>query len=302
MKTDSAIYVFGEVLFDVFPDGKTVLGGAPFNVAWHLQAMGDAPLLLSRVGCDQAGREIRTAMLEWKLSLAGLQEDRLHPSGKVDVQFAGGEPVYRIVPDCAYDFIDATALPPAMAAQGILYHGTLALRNDVSQRALKAAKKIFDPAIFVDVNLRTPWWNKEQVLVWLEEARWVKLNREELHLLGDGAASDGDAAREFVRRFDLEQLIVTCGRDGAFVCSADGRIHRGTPPVATEVVDTVGAGDAFTAVYLHGLLQGWSVTCALHAAQMFAGKVVGLRGATSREHRFYQEFLQDLRGIEDRGR
>lgn len=98
--------IFGEVLFDCFPDGKRVLGGAPFNVAWHCQAFGMKPLLISRVGNDTPGEEIQQAMADWGMTTAGLQLDLQHPSGVVDVQFVEGEPVYSIVENSAWDFID----------------------------------------------------------------------------------------------------------------------------------------------------------------------------------------------------
>ncbi len=291
MKTKTAICVFGEVLFDVFPDGQEVLGGAPFNVAWHLQALGDTPLFVSRVGRDQAGQIIRAAMQDWSMSALGLQYDDIHPSGRVEVQFEDGEPDYTIVPDCAYDFITSELLPEP--ERGLLYHGTLALRNDPSRKALAQLKQKQHMAVFVDVNLRTPWWQKTRVQDWLAHARYVKLNQEELKLLGNDSLPAHAAAREMVQLYSLEQLIVTCGAAGAFVCTDAGDIESVKPQEAVTVVDTVGAGDAFTAVYLHGLLQGWSVNKTLQAAQSFASKVVGLRGATSREASFYQDFLND---------
>ena len=96
--------IFGEVLFDIFSDGSTVLGGAPFNVAWHLQA--------------------------WGLDTAGLQMDSIHPTGTVEVKFYNGEPVFEIVDNRAYDHIQPdtiSSLDPAL-----LYHGTLAVRNRTS--------------------------------------------------------------------------------------------------------------------------------------------------------------------------
>ncbi len=297
MKSVAGICVFGEVLFDVFPDGEAVLGGAPFNVAWHLQALGNEPLLVTRIGRDLAGKNIRLAMEDWHMSVAGVQEDPVHPSGRVEVSFTAGEPSYKIVADCAYDFIDAEAFPLDTGPRGLLYHGTLALRNEVSRMALEVISGRIQPDVFVDVNLRTPWWHKEQVQIWLKAARWAKLNREELFVLGAGRDDAEDAARDFVRNYELEQLIVTCGGEGAFVCRADGLIERVAPPVTTAVVDTVGAGDAFTAVYLHGLLHGWDISETLHAAQLFASMVVGLRGATSREHNIYQRFFQGVQGL-----
>ncbi len=84
--------IFGEVLFDRFPDGNSVLGGAPFNVAWHLQAFGARPLLISSVGDDELGAEIRQTMQDWGMDDSGLQTDAAHPTGTVEVSFNAGEP------------------------------------------------------------------------------------------------------------------------------------------------------------------------------------------------------------------
>ena len=127
-KHDLHPLIFGEVLFDQFPDGSVVLGGAPFNVAWHLQAFELAPVLVSRVGDDPLGRQIRGALKDWGMSAAGLQLDSIHPTGTVQVSLNNGEPSFDIVKDRAYDFIEATALPPVDNVS-VLYHGSLAWRN-----------------------------------------------------------------------------------------------------------------------------------------------------------------------------
>lgn len=160
---NSRLVIFGEVLFDHFPDGSVVLGGAPFNVAWHLQAFGLSPLFISRVGNDPLGQQIKTHMSEWGMSTCGLQLDSSHPTGTVDVQIDRGEPSYNIVEGCAYDFIDRSALP-SMRDRGFLYHGTLAIRNSVSEKTLKAIKDEHNLSIFVDINLRPPWWNRKSVV------------------------------------------------------------------------------------------------------------------------------------------
>lgn len=288
------VWVFGEVLFDIFPSGEKVLGGAPFNVAWHLQALGDAPLFISRIGEDDEGEKIKDAMADWQMNAAGLQVDRLRPSGRVQVQFENGEPGYRIIADCAYDFIEADQLPEPLPGQGILYHGTLALRQPVSRGALARLRKREGLDLFIDVNLRSPWWQESLVKEWIGQARWVKLNEDELRQLGFTDPDINKAAADLVEEFSLEQLILTRGRAGALVCTGGGGIHQATPPISTEVVDTVGAGDAFAAVYLHGLLNRWTIAETLASAQVFAGMVVGLRGALSRDRNFYRRFLDSL--------
>ena len=107
------ICIFGEVLFDHFPDGRRVLGGAPFNVAWNLCALGADPLLISRVGTDGNALSVRSAMQVWGMSMAGLQSGPEAPTGLVQVTFADGEPAYEIVHPAAWDAIAPPEPPPA---------------------------------------------------------------------------------------------------------------------------------------------------------------------------------------------
>ncbi len=283
-------FVFGEVLFDRFPDGHIVLGGAPFNVAWHLQAFGQAPVFISRVGDDPLGRRIRGAMQAWGLSTAGLQLDSRHPTGTVEVQFNDGEPAYDIVFGRAYDHIDGAGLPPGVPA--LLYHGTLALRCADSHRALEALKAAHEVPIFVDVNLRPPWWDAETTHAALAAAAWAKLNTDELALLTDAGKALEDNALDLLQRHALELLIVTRGERGAMVIGADGETTVVAPPPAQPVVDTVGAGDAFSSAFTLGLLQRWPLELTLDRAQDFASAIVGVRGATVQDRGFYQPFIE----------
>lgn len=282
------ISIFGEVLFDCFPDGKRVPGGAPFNVAWHLQALGDTPRFISRVGRDEAGAEIIRLLQGWQLDPTDVQEDPDHPTGRVEVSFRDNEPNYDIVADCAYDFISRGQLDRPLA-DGILYHGTLSLRNSESRRTLA---QLLHPGvkIFLDVNLRAPWWNRDQVRGWLRLAHWVKMNQDELSLLGYRSGGLNRRMAELQNDFQLEQVILTRGEKGTLVRTARGSLHSSAPEPVADIVDTVGAGDAFSAIYLHGLKRGWDIDRILSHAQRFAGQIIRLRGAISESLDFYSEF------------
>jgi fructokinase len=291
MSKSPSLTIFGEVLFDCFPSGEEVLGGAPFNVAWHAQALGDRPRFISRVGDDDLGGKILAAMRAWGMSTTGIQIDSQHPTGRVEVRIEANEPSYQILPDCAYDFVAAETLesgPPG----GILYHGTLGLRNAVSRSALAGLTQQPSPAIFLDVNLRSPWWRQDEVFGWMEQARWVKLNQDELALLGFAGDDVRQQMAHLQSRSQLEQLILTRGELGALVRTSDGAFHQVAPEQASPLVDTVGAGDAFAAVYIHGLLAGWPVADTLAAAQRFAGRVIGLRGATTNDRDVYRGVIE----------
>lgn len=281
----NGICIFGEVLFDHFPDGNSILGGAPFNVAWHLQAFGLKPHFISRVGDDAEGREILQRMRQWGMRSDGVQVDLTLPTGRVDISFdAGGEPAYDIVHPCAYDAI-AGDIPGGCQ---LLYHGTLALREERSRRTLEQLKAGHDGLVFVDVNLRPPWWQPAEVLGLLEDADWVKLNGDELEQLAPGCG-----AARFVVEHELSGLVLTHGAAGAEIVTADAEPVRIVPDQSADVIDTVGAGDAFAAVVVLGLASGWPLEVTAKRAQAFASKLVGRRGATVDDVYFYHETLNN---------
>ena len=275
--------VFGEVLFDRFPGGRSVLGGAPFNLAWHLQAFGLQPWFISRVGDDEAGETVRSAMADWGMETSGLQVDSRLATGQVNVTFHSGEPEYEIVHPAAWDAIEAPADLPRCA---LLYHGSLAQRDERSRDALADISKSFEGTRFVDVNLRPPWYKPEQVITMIEGADWVKLSEKELRELSPAS----DDAWNFVDRHELEALVLTHGEEGAEVLTASGQRVEIAPERDIEVVDTVGAGDAFAAVTILGLLRAWPLETTLQRAQSFACAIVGQRGATVADEDFYRRF------------
>jgi len=284
--------IFGEVLFDCFPDGNSVLGGAPFNVAWHLQAFGLSPIVISSIGNDELGNKVKSAMLDWNMSSKGLQLDPVHPTGSVDIEFHGGEPHYTIVEHRAYDYIDA-ALLPSLPESRLLYHGSLALRNQASRKALSVLKQHHSDSVFMDVNLREPWWQKKFVLELADDADWVKLNEDELTRLGTGAGDCQAQAREFLSTHNLKGLVVTLGAKGAIAFTDDGCCAEAAPLRTPKVVDTVGAGDAFTSVLILGITLAWPLEQTMQRAQQFASLMVAQQGATVHDLAFYQSMISD---------
>jgi len=285
------ICLFGEVLFDHFPDGKSVLGGAPFNVAWHLQAFGQSPYFISRVGDDPEGKAIREAMHDWGLDTGGLQTDQKYSTGRVDIRFEDGEPVYDIVEPCAYDLIEV--------AQGdsvkcrLLYHGSLALRDPVSSQSVESLHACGPETVFIDVNLRPPWWQPERVLDMVRQAHWIKLNINELDLLYPSREMIASRCSAFILEYGLQGIVLTKGSAGAEVFTAEGEHYQVQPETDIELVDTVGAGDAFASVMILGLKEGWPLEISLQRAQAFASLVVGQRGATVSDPGFYSRFVND---------
>ncbi len=277
----SQIAVFGEVLFDCFADGSRILGGAPFNIAWHLQAFNEHPLFISRIGNDDDGRTILAAMQEWGMDTKAVQTDLIYPTGKVLIRFVNNEPHYQIVADSAYDFINVAELP-ALPENCILYYGSLVFRQAVSRQCLTYLQQQKSITRFVDVNLRSPWWDVNAVQNLMGGADWIKLNTDELNALSVIIDNFMTADR---------MLLITKGPSGACLMKQQGEKLQVTPEKETNVVDTVGAGDAFSSVMLLGILKNWPLMLCLQRAQEFASAVVGIRGAISLDKAFYQRFV-----------
>ncbi|OIQ00462.1 MAG: hypothetical protein AUK35_02685 [Zetaproteobacteria bacterium CG2_30_46_52] len=282
--------IFGEVLFDHFPDGSKVLGGAPFNVAWHLQAFGHAPLFVSSVGDDIEGEQIKAAMHTWGMDVDGLQTNTQHATGNVDVSFSDGEPQYDIVFPRAFDFIDSKLLPQ-LSDNFLVYHGSLALRDTTSTAALAEVFRRTQAPVFVDVNLRQPWWDMGRIKQMLSHAYWIKLNSDEFKLIAP--ESNAYSNQTFTNQHG-GFIALTRGSKGASLISEE-KTETIVPQHATNFVDTVGAGDAFCSVLLTGIIRDWPLDMTITRAQDFASAVVGIRGATSTDPKFYQRFLDAWR-------
>jgi len=294
---DQTVIAFGETLVDQFRD-RDVLGGAPFNVACHLGALGAHPVLVTRAGRDALGERLLQAMRERGLDLRGVQRDPARPTGRVKVSETAGGHTFDILSDQAYDHIQP--IPARRVGQSLhpqmVYFGTLAQRGD-SRRALHAMLGAVDACVFLDVNLRDPWVDADTLRWSLRQAGVVKLNEDELMRIGDlmmlNGATPQTCAGVLVAGFDLDRVVVTRGAAGAWTLDAGGRIESvaGAPPA--RVVDTVGAGDGFAAVFMLGMLRGWVLAERLERADAFARALCRIRGAVPAAQDFYRPFIRD---------
>ncbi len=291
LETRERPLIVGEVLFDRFPDGARILGGAPFNVAWHLHGFGEAPLFVSCVGEDEAGRAVQAAMGEWGMDPSGVRVDPEHATGMVDVRFTEDGHTFEILADRAWDHVSLEQLRRgAEAANGLVYQGSLIMRSERVRSALLEFHEQNEIPLFVDINLRDPFWRADDFPWLLRRAHWVKINDEELEVIAGELGLPGDQvtrSRRLREDFDLELLIVTLGEKGARALPAGGEPVTVTPDSAIAVVDTVGAGDAFTSVVLRGLMNGWPLPETMERAQRWASSIVGQRGATCRDRTRY---------------
>jgi fructokinase len=290
--------ILGEVLFDVFSSDVSVLGGAPFNVAWHLKGFGLSPLFISRIGEDAHGEAILRTMQAWDMDTSGIQVDAAHPTGRVQVELEEGQPQFTILPNQAYDFIDSDAALAALKGQicSLLYHGTLIGRG-VSYAAVQALRQIVS-SIFVDLNLRAPWWDMETVHTLLNGARWVKMNEDELAVMVQPIEHSEESLETMAHTLCLEAgwelLALTLGAQGAWLLNAE-RTYRGQAVILDAIVDTVGAGDAFSAVTILGLHRGWALETMLNRALDFAAALCQIQGASPLDPDLYASYLNKWR-------
>ena len=287
--------VIGEVLFDLFQDGQAVLGGAPFNVAWHLQGFGQAPLFISRIGEDKYGEQITTSMQNWGMDTAGLQIDSKYATGVVEVKLDNGLPTFDICNDVAYDHIDIKQADKLISSTSIplLYHGSLAARNALVYDTILQFRQATQTS-FVDINLRSPWWEKQKVFNLIQGANWLKVNDDELMTLTNVKNVLPDmisTAKDLLQEYGIDAIILTRGDQGAVIITAN-EVHQSRPIKVKNIKDTVGAGDAFSSICIMGLINDWDTMTMLERATAFAAKICQQQGAIQENHNLYETFIE----------
>jgi fructokinase len=297
-KADASVVLFGEILADMFPE-RSVLGGAPFNVARHLAAFGMSPVLVSRVGADELAGKIRSVMAAEGMDTTGVQTDPDRPTGRVRVHIEKGGHRFEIQPEQAYDFIDPDeARAAALRAEpSLVYFGSLCQRGDVSREALRQVLGATACQRFVDLNLRGPWYSEDTIRFTLNGADILKINNDELDTLAAtfGLAAETPQSRvlALIRNFSISRVIVTCAGEGAWQMEAGNDASMRVPGRPVDVVDTVGAGDGFASVCILGMLADWEPALTLDRADAFAAAICGLRGAVPDTDDFYLPFFKE---------
>jgi fructokinase len=253
------IACFGEIIWDCLPRG-IFLGGAPLNVAYHLSRLGRVPRLISAVGRDFLGDEALRRLAVWGLDPAFVRRDRRATGTVVATLEEAGVARYTFAAAPAWDRITvspSTLRRPAPPAAVVF--GTLALREPANRKALQHLLDAWPAALrVVDINLRPPFDGMPAVRWSLARASLLKLNVEELSVLiglrTETLSEIAQAVRRLARMHRLERICVTVGARGAGLLW-DGDWHW-VAARNVRVRDTVGAGDAFLAALLAGLLQG----------------------------------------------
>lgn len=276
----------GEILWDVLPSGR-VLGGAPANLVSHARRLGARGAMISAVGDDEPGRLARHELELLGVDHSGVATVAEYPTGTVDIAVGSdGEPVYRIAEPAAWDFIqpDPKAFELAGSANAICY-GSLAQRGAVSRGTIRALIDAAPRSCFrvLDVNLRPPWVEADVLVALLERSDVVKLNESELDVLTDILALRGGQSvriEQLAARTRLRLVAVTKGSAGCRLF-ADGEHAEHDGFAIDAVVDTVGAGDAFTAALIFGICRGLPLHTIAQTSNRLASQVCRQAGATA---------------------
>ncbi len=279
------ILSYGETLWDLLPDGA-VVGGAPFNFAYRAHSLGDAALIVTRLGRDDLGHRAWDQIVALGVDTRFVQWDGEVPTGTVEVSFDDDRnPDYYIVPGVAYDNLAVTEpLLECAATADCICYGTLAQRTPTGRRTLAAIlERSPNSRKLLDINLRKKCYTAESVRASLDAADVLKLNEDEARdvaqMLGLAAEPLAGFADAVMDRCGLSHCVITCGERGALASGREGGTAY-IPGYRASLVDPCGSGDAFTAGFLHLLLRGRPLADCCELGNALGAMVAAQAGAT----------------------
>jgi fructokinase len=245
---------FGEVLWDVFPDGTKKPGGAPMNVAYNLNRMGVDCKMISRVGNDANGIALLDQLQRWEMTTVYVEKDPTYPTSTVGLELdEHNDASYTIYEGVAWDYIPLLEEYKDIVLQSeVLVFGSLAMRNDVSHHTLMELIKLAKIKV-LDINLRLPHFKLSKALEVLPQIDVLKLNKAELNFLIEALAVEIEAdehlrAKYIQDRFGIAEIVLTKGSKGANYYRNSHQLHQDAYQITIN--DTVGSGDAFFAGFL----------------------------------------------------
>ena len=285
MRAQKTVLAFGELLWDLLPSGA-VLGGAPANFAYRINALGDRGVVVTRLGRDALGQSAFDQLSRLGMDTGYIQWDDQLPTGTVRVQIdARGNPDFFIVPDVAYDRIAwSDGLREFAARADCICFGTLVQRAPESRHTLNQLLLSAPNALkLLDLNLRKHCYSTATITESLEHADILKLNEDEVkHLAGlfdMPAEALADFAQAAVEKWNLSHCLISLGERGAFAASRDGE-KLYSSGYRVPLTDTCGSGDACSAGFLHGLIHGEPTARCLETGNALGAFVATQQGAT----------------------
>lgn len=261
MKMKPIIIGIGELLWDMLPSGKKA-GGAPINFVYHTYKLGADSYAVSAVGNDLLGDEILEEINKTGINHIINRVD--YPTGTVNVSLEDGIPTYTIIENVAWDYIQTSdKLEELVKSADVVCFGTLAQRSETSRNIIQTILSLVpvDAYRIFDINLRERFYTKKVIDESLNKCNVFKINHEELQVVKQKYniehLNERDSCQWFIDKFKLKYLILTAGSDYSIIMTPEIYSNIKTPIV--EVIDTVGAGDSFTAAFIVSILNGKSL-------------------------------------------
>lgn len=254
------IVTYGEMLWDIYPDKKCI-GGAPLNFSAHLSRHGENVSLMSAVGDDELGREILEQIDNWGINPQYISVLDNKETGKCLVTLdKNSVPMYNLLDDVAWDYIENENI--FNEKTDVLYLGTLALRSESNYKFIKRLLSYAQIGeVFVDVNIRKPFYTDDKIRFLAENATILKISDEELSVICDALSVEENdykkVAETLGREYkNLKLILITLGDKGAYLYDNVNKNDCDCCGEKVDVVSTVGAGDSFSAAFLHKYLRG----------------------------------------------
>ncbi len=292
-----AVTAIGEIVFDVYPTSKA-LGGAPINFLYHVFKLTGQGTIVSRVGHDVLGENVRRFLISNGISIEFIQQDHKHPTGITNVTLDEQKvPSFSIDSDRAYDFIENTSELQTLIENetDFLYFGSLAQRSEVSRNTIQS---LFGKGIkyFCDLNIRQNFYTKEILIRSIKSADVLKVNIDELELLNKLLVGNEfdvmQTSFELMSKYNIDLMAITKGAGGATLIKDEKTDHYKLE--AKEVADTLGAGDAFASILCVGYLYNWQLPLINKTANEFAAEICKIKGALPEDDSLYEKIKKKI--------
>ena len=287
------ITAFGEILWDVYPDEKR-LGGAPFNFIYHIWKILGKANFISSVGNDENGRGILSYLNSIGFNTKNIIVDEEHPTGTVQVVLDENKaPRFTPTYNCCYDFVKIEERMQKLIFQetDLIYFGTFSARSEIARKTLFSLLNQPNKKYFCDLNLRHDFFTGDLIEQALRSVNVLKINDAELSKLKELFSlptNDNEACVSLLGKFDIELIGLTLGENGAYLFSKHESDYYVSEP--TQIVDTLGAGDAFAAILCLGYLQQLPLKQLNRLANEFALEICKVNGALPGDNSLYQKY------------
>jgi fructokinase len=292
------ITAIGEILCDIYPESNN-LGGAPLNFLYHIYKLTGQGNIISRIGSDDLGKNVLDFLNNSGIYCGYIQEDNKHPTGVTTVKLDENKvPTFNIDINSAYDFIERSKQLDKLIEleTDCLYFGSLAQRSKVTRRTIQSLLNM-KTKYFCDLNIRPPFYTKEVIEESITAANVLKVNIDELELVHGLFSKNGfdlkNSSSELMKTFNIDLLAVTRGAEGSVLMRDTMIDDFKIDPL--EVIDTVGAGDAFSAILCMGYLKNWDLSLINQLANEFAIEICKIKGALPENDSVYKKFNKEIK-------